>query len=172
MHSNEFNMNLSLVKNLINNQFPEFSSLEISPVNSVGTVNYIYRLGKNFYIRLPRTKNWVNIKKEWKWLSYLAPHLTLKIPEPIALGQPTDSYPVNWAIYKWINGNNYSDELIDDEREAAKNLANFVNELHSIDKLDAAPKAGRAPLNELNQKTLKAIDSINGLLDRDRVLLI
>ncbi len=171
MHSNEFDINLNFVRNLINEQFPEFSSLPVTPVNSIGTVNYIYRLGQELYIRLPRVMDWANIEMEWKWLSYLAPHLTLKIPEPVALGQPNASYPVNWAIYKWINGNNYSDELIHNEREAAKDLSNFINELHSIDVPIDAPKAGRLPLLELNKRTLESIDAAD-LLDRDILLTV
>jgi aminoglycoside phosphotransferase (APT) family kinase protein len=170
MHDNELDVNLSFVRDLINEQFPGFSMLPITPVHSVGTVNHVYRLGKELYIRLPRVKEWADIEKEWRWIPYLAPHLTLKIPEPVALGQPKASYPVNWAVYKWIEGNNYSDELIHDEREVAKDLADFVNELHSIDVPADAPRAGRLPLFELNKRTLECIDEADDLLDRDRVL--
>jgi aminoglycoside phosphotransferase (APT) family kinase protein len=170
MHDNELDVNLSFVRDLINQQFPEFSMLPITPVNSVGTVNHVYRLGQELYIRLPRVKEWADIEKEWRWIPYLAPHLTLKIPEPVALGKPNSSYPVNWAVYKWIEGNNYSDELIHDERTVAKDLADFVNELHSIDVPADAPMAGRPPLLELNKRTLECIDEAADLLDRDRVL--
>lgn len=170
LHDNEFDVNLSLARDLINEQFPQFSMLPITPVNTVGTVNHVYRLGQELYIRLPRVKEWADIEKEWYWISYLAPRLSLKIPEPIALGKPTASYPVNWGIYKWIEGNNYSEELIHDETEAAKDLADFVNELHSLDVPTDAPKAGRLPLLELNQKTLESIYDAGDLLEKDRVL--
>ncbi|TRZ39638.1 aminoglycoside phosphotransferase family protein [Niallia circulans] len=170
MHDNELDVNLSFIRDLINEQFPQFSTLPIKPVNSVGTVNHVYRLGEELYIRLPRVEEWADIEKEWKWIPYLASRLSLKIPEPIFLGKPTASYPVNWAIYKWIEGSNYSDELIQDERESAKDLANFVNELHSLDVPADAPKAGRLPLLELHQKTLEGIEEAGDLLDRDRVL--
>jgi aminoglycoside phosphotransferase (APT) family kinase protein len=169
MHDNEFDINLDFVRDLINEQFPEFSMLPITPVNSIGTVNYIYRLGQEFYIRLPRVMEWVDIEKEWKWIPHLGPHLTLKIPEPIAIGKPNDSYPVKWAIYKWINGCDYSDQVIHDEEEAAKELANFVNELHSIAVPPGAPRAGRAPLLELDKITLESIEAAKDSLDVDRV---
>ncbi len=170
MHANELDVHISLVRDLIDQQFPEFSTLPITPVNSVGTVNHVYRLGEELSIRLPRVKEWADIEKEWRWIPYLAPRLTLKIPEPVALGQPDPLYPVNWAIYKWIEGNNYSDELIDDEREAAKDLAHFVNEIHSIDVPAGTPRAGRAPLLELNKRTIDCMNEADDLLDRDRVL--
>lgn len=172
LHPNEFDMSLNLVRDLINEQFPEFSQLPITPVNSVGTVNHIFRLGEEFYIRLPRVSEWLDIDKEWKWLPYLAPHLTLKIPEPVAIGQPTESYPVKWGIYKWINGSNYSDQLLHNEEEAAKDLANFVNELHSIDVPIDAPRAGKAPLLELHESTIESIKAAKDSLDVDRVIAV
>ena len=170
MHANEFNVDLNLVKGLINEQFPEYSMLAISPLNSVGTVNNIYRLGDEFYIRLPRVMDWIDIDKELKWIPHLASHLTLKIPEPIAMGQPNASYPAKWAIYRWINGSEYSDELIHDEGEAAKDLSNFVNELRAIEVPIDAPKAGRSPLLDLNKKTIEAIEAAKDVLDVDRVI--
>lgn len=170
MHDNEFNVDIDLVRGLINEQFPEFSKLPISSVSSVGTVNNIFRLGQELYIRLPRVADWVDVDKEFRWLQYLAPHLTLKIPEPVALGQPTSLYPAKWAIYRWIRGNEYSDELIHDECEVARDLANFVNELWSIDVPKGAPRAGRAPLLELNSGALEAIEETKDIFDSDRVL--
>lgn len=35
----------------------------------------------------------------------------------------------SWAIYRWIDDQPYADEPVDDEHEAAKDLARFVAEL-------------------------------------------
>lgn len=170
MHAFEWNVDLHLVKELINEQFPEYAMLPISPANSKGTVNHIYRLGQEFYIRIPRVPDWGDIEKDFRWLPYLAPHLTLRIPEPIAMGQPNDKYPASWGIYRWIDGSEYSDELIHDENDLAKELARFVNQLRSIDIPIDAPRAGRLPLLELNNKTLEAIETAKDDLDAERVL--
>lgn len=173
MHVNEFDINLDFMKTLIRQQFPEFSMLPIIQVDSIGTVNYIYRLGKEFYIRLPRIIDSNEIEREWKLLAHLAPHVTMKIPEPFALGQPSATYPGNWAIYKWLDGDSYSDALILDEEDAARDLANFVNQLHAVDVTSTAPKAGRSPLLELNSKTLESIAEAaeaKDMLDAARVL--
>ena len=172
MHANEINIDINFVRDLIEQQFPQFSALPITKVNSVGTANYIYRLGDELYIRLPRVLDWANLESEYRWLPRLTPHLTLKIPNPVALGHATASYPVSWAIYEWINGSDYSEEIVHDEKEAARDLANFVNELHSIDVPSDAPKAGRPPLQELYGKTIAAIVAAGDLLDRDRVLAV
>ena len=90
-------------------------------------------------------------------------------PGPVALGLPNAVYPLNWAIYKWINGSDYSDESIRDEADAAKDLANFVNELRAISVPADAPRAGRSPLPNLNQVTLDAIKAADDLLDAAKV---
>jgi aminoglycoside phosphotransferase (APT) family kinase protein len=172
MHCNEFNINTNIVQELIDEQFPEFSKLSITHVNSTGTVNAIFRLGNEFYIRLPRAINWANdILKEWKWLPLLAPYLSLSIPVPVKLGRPNTLYPFYWAIYKWIDGDNYTDELISDEHETARELAKFVTELHSIEIRKDAPGAGRLPLLNLNKITIDSIDASSDLIDRDNAIL-
>jgi aminoglycoside phosphotransferase (APT) family kinase protein len=170
MHPDELAVNLEIVKELIGEQFPEYSMLPITDQGAVGTVNNIYRLGQDLYIRIPRVMAWADIDKEFRWLPYLAPHLTLRIPEPVALGEPSAAYPAKWAIYRWIEGKSYSDELICDENEAAIELANFVNQLRSITVPREAPKAGRLPLPELYGKGLEAIRVVKGVLDTDRII--
>ena len=52
----EFNsefISTSLVKKLINNQFPEYKDLTIKPVEKQGWDNRTYRLGKSKLVRLP-----------------------------------------------------------------------------------------------------------------------
>lgn len=166
MHKNEFNINIDLVQRLVTEQFPEFSKLPLTKVDSTGTVNAIYKLGEKLAIRLPRVAKWAgDITKEWQWLPWLAPHLSLEIPEPIALGRPSESYPVSWAIYKWINGHTYTDELVTDECQAAYKLAEFVTDLHAIDVPSEAPQGGRLPLAELDKITIQAIREARDLID-------
>lgn len=172
MHKNDLKINMDIVRNLINEQFPEYSNLPIDQLNSGGTVNYIFKLGQELYIRLPRVREWSNIEKEYEVLSYLAPNLSLEIPEVIAVGKPDDFYPLKWAIYKWIKGSMYSDKLIIDEIKAAKDLANFIKELKSIAIPPGAPKAGREALGKLNKKTLKTIYSADNLNNKDKIIKI
>jgi len=113
MHKNDLKINIDIVRSLINKQFPEYSNLPIKQFNSSGTVNYIFRLGQELYIRLPRVREWSNIEKEYKLLSYLAPNLSLEIPEVIGVGEPDNSYPLKWAIYSWIKGSTYAELLIE-----------------------------------------------------------
>ena len=124
MHHGEVDIDPELVGRLVAEQFPRLADLPIRAVRSTGTVNAIYRLGDHLYARLPRVETWArDLDQEWRWLPKLAPHLSLRIPEPVGKGHPTGSYPFAWAIYGWIDGQPYADALVDDERRAAEELA-------------------------------------------------
>ena len=100
-------INLSLVKRLISGQFPQWADLPLDPFNSSGTENAIYRLGVDMFVRLP-LGDWAiqQVGKEQRWLPFLAPHLPLSIPTPLAFGLPAEGYPWHWSVYRWIKGEN------------------------------------------------------------------
>ena len=168
MHADEVDIDVHLVRHLIAAQFPQWGDLPIEPVPSAGTVNAIYRLGDDMVVRLPRVHRWAAaLEKEYHWLPKLAPHLPLRVPEPVAKGHPASWYPFSWAIYRWIDGQPYADELVDDEHQAAKDLARFVVELRRIDPVIGAPRCGRKPLRELDAVTRAAIESARDVIDSD-----
>ncbi len=168
MHVDEVHIDVSLVRRMVAAQFPRWADLPISAVRSTATVNAIYRLGDCLYARLPRVRAWAqDLDKEWHWLPKLAPRLSLRVPEPVGKGQPSSSYPFSWAIYRWIDGQPYSDELVDDEQLAARDLAQFVVELRRIDRVTGAPRGGRKPLRELDAVTRGAIESARSVIDSD-----
>ena len=168
MHDGEVNIDAGLVGRLVAAQFPELAGLPVSAVRSTGTVNALYRLGDHLCVRLPRVRSWAkSLEREWHWLPRLAPHLSLGVPEPVARGHPASRYPFPWAIYRWIDGQPYADELVEDERQAAADLARFVAELRTIDPVAGAPRAGRRPLRELDAATRAAIDSLPNVIGRD-----
>lgn len=169
MHDGEVDIDAELVRRLVAAQFPQLAELPIRAVRSTGTVNTIFRLGDHLYARLPRVPMWAkDLEREWHWLPKLAPGLSLQIPEPVGKGHPTDSYPLPWAIYGWIAGQPYADEFVDDEKQAAEDLARFVTELRAIDP-GGAPRGGRKPLRELDTVTRAAIESARGVIDADAV---
>ena len=166
MHDEEVDIDAGVVRRLVAAQFPRLAGLEVREVPSTGTVNAIYRLGDQLYARLPRLPRYVrSLEREWRWLPVLAPGLTLRVPEPVALGQPTDEYPFTWVIYRWIDGQPYADQLIDDERQAAADLARFVAELRQITPAADAPAGGRRPLAHLDAGTRTSIAASAGAID-------
>jgi aminoglycoside phosphotransferase (APT) family kinase protein len=167
MHAGEVDIGEELVARLIALQFPQLANLPIRAVPSTGTVNAIYRLGDHLCARLPRVASWAqDLKKELNWLPKLAPALSLRVPEPVAQGHPASDYPFLWAIYRWIDGHPYRDDLVYDERQAAADLAQFVIELRRVDSR-GAPPGGRKPLRELDVPTRAALEASRGVIDGD-----
>jgi aminoglycoside phosphotransferase (APT) family kinase protein len=168
MHDGEVDIDADLVRRLLAAQFPHLSDLPIREVRSTGTVNALYRLGDHLCARLPRVRRWArDLEREWRWLPQLAPHLSLRVPEPVGKGHPTGSYPCTWAIYRWLDGQPYSDELVDDEHQAGRDLAQFVVELRRIAPAAGAPAGGRKPLRDLDAATRAAMESARDVIDRD-----
>jgi aminoglycoside phosphotransferase (APT) family kinase protein len=169
MHDWEADIDAGLVRRLVAAQFPALAGLPVTAFRSTGTVNAIYRLGDGLYARLPRMARWArDLEREAHWLPRLAGTLPLQIPEPVALGRPGDGYPFGWAIYRWIEGQPYAGELVD-ERQAARDLARFVTGLRRMDTADA-PRAGRRPLRELDAGTRAGIEEAGDDIDHDAVL--
>ena len=165
LHEGEVDVDLELVRRLVAGQFPRFAGLPIRAVASTGTVNAIYRLGDELCVRLPRLEKWArDLDKELSWLPKLAPCLSLRVPEPVEKGHPAHGYPFVWAIYRWIDGHVYRDDLVHDERKAAEDLAQFVVELRRVDSL-GGPRGGRKPLHKLDAVTRAAIESSRGIID-------
>jgi len=95
MHKDEIKINQETVKELIANYFPQHVNLPIRKINSMGTVNAIYRLGDEYCIRLPRLQ-WASeaLLREFYILSGIK-GITLNIPKIIQTGTPNDIFPHN-----------------------------------------------------------------------------
>lgn len=169
LHADEVDIDSDLVRRLVAQQFPVFSELPVSALQTTGTVNAIYRLGADLCVRLPRVARWAGgLDRECTWLPRLARGLTLQVPEPVAKGAPTSEYPFSWAIFRWIQGQPYAADRVDDERQVAADLAQFVAQLRRNDLPplnDETPYGGRPPLAEQDAATRKWIAQSGDLID-------
>ncbi len=133
-------INIKTVRNLIKLQFPQWSELPISSVKQSGWDNYLFRLGNNMLIRLPSHNDYAaSVKKEQRWLPFLANHLSIQIPNPIALGEPSEYFPLLWSIYQWIEGNTLDSADVTSMNQLAIGLANFLKSLYRIDISNGPP---------------------------------
>src|SRR5437016_5346567 len=130
MHEDEVSTDSGLVRRLIASQFPHWADLPIERLKSSGTDNALYRLGDDMLVRLPRIY-WAvgQVEKEQLWLPRLAPHLSLVIPVPLALGMPGEGYPWHWSIYEWLKGENPVAGSLENPSQFAVDLAQFVGAL-------------------------------------------
>ena len=171
MHEDEVDTDIQLVSRLLATQFPRWADLPLRSVEPAGTDNAIYRLGGTMSVRLPRI-GWAvdQPMKEHAWLPRLAPHLSLLIPEPLALGEPGHGYPWHWSICTWLPGATASPDHLDDPIATAIDLARFVHELEAIDRTGGPPPDGRGePLVTRDEACRKSISELDDVFDRSRL---
>jgi len=172
MHVDEVETNVSLVVQLLAAQFPQWADLPITPVDSAGTDNALYRLGDDMVVRLPRIHGAVDqVDMEHQWLPRLAPHLPLAIPTPLAKGTPAQGYPWPWSVYRWLEGEHATLDRIADPQQAATDLAQFIIALQRIDPAGGLPAAAHnkrgLPLATRDTRTREAIAALHGMIDAD-----
>lgn len=162
---------VSLVKRLIEGQFPQWSSLAIRLVKKSGFDNVTFHLGDELSVRLPRLKSFsTQPLREHQWLHKLAPHLSIQIPEVIALGKPSAEYPWHWSVCRWIEGTSFNSFTRKELQQLAIPLADFLKELHAIDGAGglepgeenffhgASPKVNDAKVQEAFEKIDRYVD--------------
>lgn len=170
MHPNELDIEDSLVRRLLAGQFPQWADLPLERVQSAGTDNAIYRLGRDMSVRLPRI-DWAvgQVELELQWLPHLAPQLPLAVPIPIAKGLPGEGYPWEWGISPWLEGEIATAERLSDLSLAAEDMAAFVTALHRIDLSGGPPASRGGPLMERDEPVREAIGALAGKIDTDAV---
>ncbi|GAB2670235.1 aminoglycoside phosphotransferase family protein [Kribbella swartbergensis] len=122
-------MDEQLVRGLLREQHPDLAELTLRKVIG-GWDNQMWRLGDELAVRLPRTERGPELlRKEYRWLPELAPRLTLPVPMPQRIGEPTERFPEPWLVTTWVAGEP-ADRTPIDAGHAAETLARFLRELH------------------------------------------
>lgn len=141
LYADELPVDEQTVRALLVAQRPDLADSAIAHVGG-GTDNVMYRVGPDHLARFPRTKGKVAaLQKELTWLPRLSPHLTQPIPAPVYAGDPGPGYPLPWALYTWIAGEEVSDTSVTDWHRYGRELAEFVCSLHSVDLMGASRSA-------------------------------
>lgn len=142
----ELEINKALVIDLLQEQHPDLSNLPIQLLDS-GWDNVMFRLGDKLSIRLPRRQAAAKlIEHEQTWLPQIAHRLTIPVPVPYRIGQPTAKYPWQWSVLPWISGVTADREPLDINQ--ANNFALFLRSLH-------LPAPCDAPSNPVRGISLK-----------------
>jgi Predicted aminoglycoside phosphotransferase len=133
MHDDQFDLAEPLVRRLLARQFPVWSRLPISRVDSSGTVNAMFRLGDDKVVRMPFVPDGAaDIGLEASWLPRLRPLLPVPIPRLLGVGTPDDDYPLPWLVLDWLPGANPVVERLERPERLASDLAAFVRALRSV----------------------------------------
>jgi aminoglycoside phosphotransferase (APT) family kinase protein len=132
-------LNPDLARKLIAEQFPEYGSLPIADVEKQGHDNRTYRLGEHMLIRMPTAADYaLKVPKEQELLPGLAKRLSVSIPAPIKMGNPSADYPYPFSIYKWLSGKSINLLTLNDQEkeQLAYELAKFLKELQAINDVE------------------------------------
>ena len=169
MHGDEFPFDETVVRSLLSAQMPELADERLTLVEPWGTANAIWRLGTDLVVRLPRIESSAGqVHLEQTWLPLLAPHLSVPVSHPVAVGKPGCGYPWAWAVQRWLPGESATIDRMRGPARFARDLAHFVAELRAIDTTGAPPARNRArPLGDFDVATRKAIAGAAHLIDAE-----
>lgn len=158
-----------LVRRLVDRQFPQWATLPLRLVDPAGSDHVIHRLGDELAVRLPRHCGAIDqARREFEWLPRLAPGLPLRIPAPVAVGQPGLGYPWEWSVSRWLDGEVATADALGESRETAVTLAHFLTALQEL----PAPGSRKLtllrrdrPLVERDEQTRAAIAALADVFD-------
>lgn len=172
--SNERPVDLTLVRRLVDEQFPQWAHLPIAPVASPGWNNHMFRLGDGLLVRLPDGPAYAPaIEAEQRWLPWLAERLTLDVPRVVGAGRPDALFPHAWSVLEWIDGETVAASRDVDLSRLATDLARFLNELHGLDATEGPVGTERAgPLEQYDAATREAIERLGSSIDGARAAAV
>ena len=148
------------VRQLVEDQFPQWADRRIEPVAKGGWDNVTFHLGTDMLVRLPSAAEYAQaVEKEHRWLPVLARRLPLPVPVPLAKGEPGAGYPYPWSIYRWLDGVTATVDRIADPVGFAADLAGFLAALRGVDPTDG-PRPGIH--NWYRGGTLRTYDKLIG----------
>jgi aminoglycoside phosphotransferase (APT) family kinase protein len=138
MHADQLAVSPEMVRELVDEQFPEWRGLPVKRIAGEGTVNAIFRIGDRFAARFPLEPADIGSKRrqleaEATAARELVGRTRFRTPEPVGLGAPGAGYPLPWSVQTWLPGAVATDEDPGESVAFAHDLAEFVRGVRTID---------------------------------------
>ena len=139
LHQNEIPVDISLVRQLVDSQFPHFADLSLQPLGMSGSTNLQFRLGDDYLVRLPRLPgSRATIEKELEWTPIIGSQLPVAVPEFVGVGKPAFGYSEPWLVARWLEGEHpkvsgSADRSDESQSRLAEDLAEMIVALRDID---------------------------------------
>ena len=138
MHPDQLTIPLATVRKLVDAQFPRWRDLPIDRFASQGTVNALFRIGERLAARFPlqpgdagATRRW--LESEAEAARELLGRTRFRTPEPVAIGEPGEGYPLPWSVQTWLPGTAATDQDPGGSVAFAHDLAEFIAGVRAID---------------------------------------
>jgi aminoglycoside phosphotransferase (APT) family kinase protein len=176
MHENQLAINEATVRRLVARQFPEWNDLEVRGVATAGTVNAIFRIGEDLAARFAlRTQDpaeaRADLVAEAAAARDLAAASSVPTPEPVAIGEPGEGYPLPWSVQTWLEGRDATAQDPADSVAFAEDLAEFIHGLRAADTrgrtFEGRSRGGHLPDHDEWMET--CFDKSENLLDVPRL---
>lgn len=168
IHDDGVDVPLELVRGLVDEQFPQWADLALTPVAEFGTDHTLYRLGDDMVARMPII-GWAadQAESDARWLPRLVDHVPVSLPVPVALGEPSSAYPFRWSVAPWLPG---APPTVDNVHPVvlAEELAGFVAALHAVGTIGGPPKTGTSrgtPIRGWDESVREAIGLAGNRID-------
>lgn len=134
----------SLIRHLLDRHAPDLAGLPLRLLDHHGTETFGIRVGAAHLLRLPRDPAAAPaLRVAATWLPALAPHLPLQVPEVIAQGTMDTDPPTQWALHRWLPGQDAASIDPEDPRDTADRLAGFIRALAAVPVPPDAPRGRR-----------------------------
>ncbi|WP_213457135.1 aminoglycoside phosphotransferase family protein [Rhizomonospora bruguierae] len=176
MHVDQVTVPVQTVRELIDEQFPQWRHLPVRAVASEGTVNAIFRVGDRLAARFPLRPQDVATARRWLASEAEATRALLgrtrfPTPVPVALGAPGPGYPMPWSVQTWLPGVVASAEDPGESEAFARDLAEFITGVRAINTQGRTfPGSGRGgDLRTHDAWMTECFDRSEGLLDVPRL---
>lgn len=122
------------VTQLLLEQAPEFAALTPRMTTTSGSSNWVFRLGDDLAVRLPRDDAYAeDLRTEVAWLPRLGPALPVPVPAIRHVGVPSALFPRPWAVVTWIPGATPAELDAAGQATLARAFGRFTRALHGFD---------------------------------------
>ncbi|AJY44514.1 phosphotransferase [Martelella endophytica] len=175
MHADAVPIDLARARRLIEDQFPEFSGLPLTPLEA-GTDHAIFRIGETAAARFPRRAADPDVlhqklEQEAAALAELAAYAPVPTPEPLGLGRPGADYPLPWSVQTFLPGETATPTGLAHSEAFAGDLARLIATLRNVDtagrSFDGVNRGGR--LTDHDGWVATCLANSEGLLDVTRL---
>ncbi|HET9172436.1 MAG TPA: aminoglycoside phosphotransferase family protein [Actinospica sp.] len=138
MHDDQLTVTIETVRGLVAEQFPEWDSVPVRALSSQGTVNAIFRIGDELTARLPLQAGDADavrrvLEREAAAARELAGRTRFRTPEPVAIGEPGDGFPLPWSVQTWVPGEIATPTEPAGSPGYARDLAEFIRAVRAIE---------------------------------------
>lgn len=122
------------VTQLLREQAPHLAQLPVRPSPSSGSSNWVFRLGADRAVRLPRSDEYAaDLRNEIRWLPGLGAILPVAVPSIEVVGRPGPAFPLPWTVVSWLPGEHPTDLDEAQQDRLARSLGSFLRALHALD---------------------------------------